>query len=1016
MNVRNDAPGSAIRILVVFALLGAACGTAHAQAQSTAPVPPQYRRLFAYYVDHRSMLEKSLNVIGLTNKDVGRSFTLIAGVSHYPRLPAGERELLAAEADKENLVRYLKNEEFFDEIVVLWDEDMNEANLSYFLHDYFPGRLHAFPKSRFLFAYSGHGFMDGKEGYLLGNSATSFADKKSAIDLRNLRGMVDDVVHAGYHVLVLLNSCYAGAFLTHTSFGSVYIPRHPGAHAITAGATQEKAWADRRIGRGSVFFEKLLTGLGGAADRIPEGGDGIITTSELYAYLRQEVEVSTDQSQNPQIGDLSVEQSEGEFFFLNRGRQVAKKLVPEWNPVVETPLGTGRPQQGAVAETTATESPLRTVSGLIALDGKTMEMGISGSFGDKTIEQNGGDLRLELSLSSANARYERIELRTATVTQKFTGTFSPRFGAPQIPIELSVTFYATVGTTRPSPELPMLPISTGEFRLSPFYSSTCGFACYYLEILGTWTARAPETQTFGTIRSTFQERGFAADTTAVIDPSAFPASVKLKGFAWHANSSGVQIPDLVNETVDGIPLRVSVTYTDFPGTRGADALLEAGPIPPNRPESSGASTPPQPPQSSNSENHGTTDTVAGTAQRHGANDQTNASARRGTAESTPPPAPSTVVTPPVATTQDQAQAVGAPPHIIPEDPVKAVQTVDRMRHSLTQILGKKDTITFLISWPDDDVTNLAFISSLLGEACRITPRQCWFTQQGSPGDLDRPPVKGSGRRGITIHGPDARALATALGEWFTTYSTSSFPSELNGYKEPETKEIIWVEIGPGSPWKPSSQTSPPQAAQSPPPTTFLDRVVQENRGLTPDDRNRFSTELYECDQFIKQSQAVGYKLDAEFGKLSNDRQSGALAKNVDDHIKFLRDLDTSAWDQYHGLQHLQEKWQYFPDQTEYVFSDNPFNAGEGLLLNAVEGMANSLTSWSKISNRDQQEILNIEAQQQVGFETNLRQFFDWANGTLQRIKQMRQSLDPNGVVQPIPPNRGAPAPAMFSSN
>src|SRR4029077_1260740 len=139
-------------------------------------------------------------------------------------------------------------------------------------------------------------------------------------------------------------------------------------------------------------------------------------------------------------------------------------------------------------------------------------------------------------------------------------------------------------------------------------------------------------------------------------------------------------------------------------------------------------------------------------------------------------------------------------------------------------------------------------------------------------------------------------------------------------------------------------------------------------------------------------------------------------KNVDDHIQSFRDFDTSAWGQYHGLQRLQEKWQYFPDQTEYVFGDNPFNAGEGILVNTVEGMASALTSWSKISNRDQKEILDIEAQQQVDFEKDLRQFFDWANGTLQRIKQMRQSLAPNGVVQPIPTNTPAPAPAMFSSN
>src|SRR5271156_890033 len=302
-HVRNARLTSFLFAAVAVAPLTVAPGTAFAQAKP--PVPPQYTRLFAHYVDRRSMLEKSLNVIGMTNEDVGRSFAVIAGVSHYPRLPAGARELAAAQADRDKLVDYLKNEEFFDEIVVLWDEDMNQANLSYFLKDYFPNRVRSFPKSRFLFAYSGHGFLDGNEGYLLGNPATSFADKKSAIDLRNLREMIDNVVHAGYQVLVLLNSCYGGAFLTHTSFGGLYVPRNPGAHAITAGASQERTWADSRIGTGSVFFEKVLTGLGGAADRIPEGGDGIITTSELYGYLRQEVEVSTDQRQNPQLGDLS---------------------------------------------------------------------------------------------------------------------------------------------------------------------------------------------------------------------------------------------------------------------------------------------------------------------------------------------------------------------------------------------------------------------------------------------------------------------------------------------------------------------------------------------------------------------------------------------------------------------------------------------------------------------------------------------------------------------------------------
>jgi hypothetical protein len=246
------------------------------------------------------------------------------------------------------------------------------------------------------------------------------------------------------------------------------------------------------------------------------------------------------------------------------------------------------------------------------------------------------------------------------------------------------------------------------------------------------------------------------------------------------------------------------------------------------------------------------------------------------------------------------------------------------------------------------------------------------------------------------------------------------PPENNAARETKPPKTRATTEPPRTPAFSTAIQTPPrmpqQAAPSPSAATFLDRVVQENRGLTPDDRNRLSTELYECDQFIKQSQTVGSKLSAELAKLSNDRQSGALAKNVDDHIRFLRALDAPAWDQYHELQRLQGKWQYFRDQTEYVFGNNPFNAGEGFLVTTADGLPNALTSWSKISNRDEREILDIEAQQQLEFVQDMRQFFDWADGTLLRIKQMRESLDPNGIVQPIPTNAVPPAPSMFMLN
>jgi Caspase domain len=300
-------------------------------------VPQEYRRLFARYVDSRSLPEKALNLVGLTGQDVGRSFALIAGVTRYPNMPQAERELKPSEADLRQLAAYLRDQEFFDEIVVLRDADMKYETLRYFLEVYFPERLQKSPKSRFLFAYSGHGITEGNAGYLLTSSARNMQDKGSSINLNIVRDLVDSTVEAGHQVLVLINACYSGAFLRRPFGPTRYVPKNPGAHAITAGGAKELTWHDPRLGEGSVFFEKLLAGLGGQADSSPVNpdgsrGDGIITVDELAAYLKQEIRISSDEHQNPMDGDISKNGSMGGFFFLNRQRQVSKGYVKDWNP------------------------------------------------------------------------------------------------------------------------------------------------------------------------------------------------------------------------------------------------------------------------------------------------------------------------------------------------------------------------------------------------------------------------------------------------------------------------------------------------------------------------------------------------------------------------------------------------------------------------------------------------------------------------------------------------------------
>src|SRR4051812_44769981 len=85
-----------------------------------------------------------------------RSLALIVGISEYPNSPG--MNLAAARKDVDNLKAFLKDSQQFDEIVVLENQDATEANIRYFLGKYFVRRGIQFDtKSRFLFAYSGHG-------------------------------------------------------------------------------------------------------------------------------------------------------------------------------------------------------------------------------------------------------------------------------------------------------------------------------------------------------------------------------------------------------------------------------------------------------------------------------------------------------------------------------------------------------------------------------------------------------------------------------------------------------------------------------------------------------------------------------------------------------------------------------------------------------------------------------------------------------------------------------------------
>ncbi|NKL74803.1 hypothetical protein GFM09_37485 [Rhizobium leguminosarum bv. viciae] len=314
---------------------GATEPVAALQVKSPEWVPEKYRKFIFRSTDERPGWEKALNDIGLSANKKQTAFALVAGISKYPKL-GSKGDLWPARIDVEKMVSYLsKDPESFNDIVVLFDEDMTEENLRYFLASYFPHRFAEFKGSRFLFTYSGHGVTNAKnQGYLLTSNAVDFDPSHNydaRISFATLRAYFQEVVNSGHQVLALINACFGAEFNQSSfSFGpdKPLRPTKPGAFSITAGASQELTWSDQNFGisegrRGSVFFEGIFAGLDGAADKLPQ--DGIIDVRELYTYLHSTISRFSDERQNPTGGDLVPTGSAGGFYFLNHATQEEKQ-------------------------------------------------------------------------------------------------------------------------------------------------------------------------------------------------------------------------------------------------------------------------------------------------------------------------------------------------------------------------------------------------------------------------------------------------------------------------------------------------------------------------------------------------------------------------------------------------------------------------------------------------------------------------------------------------------------------
>ena len=161
------------------------------------------------------------------------------------------------------------------------------------------------------------------------------------------------------HGLLILDCCFSGAFKWSSGFRDIVFDlpsviyeqrfhqylKDPAWQVITSSASDQKALdvlqnhsLGLREDKGkdhSPFALALLKGISGDADMIPKGkGDGVITATELYTYLRDVVEDATMASskrQTPALFSLK-KHDKGQYVFLHPRHPFNLPPAPDRNP------------------------------------------------------------------------------------------------------------------------------------------------------------------------------------------------------------------------------------------------------------------------------------------------------------------------------------------------------------------------------------------------------------------------------------------------------------------------------------------------------------------------------------------------------------------------------------------------------------------------------------------------------------------------------------------------------------
>jgi peptidoglycan/xylan/chitin deacetylase (PgdA/CDA1 family)/uncharacterized caspase-like protein len=204
-----------------------------------------------------------------------------------------------------------------DHIFTLLNGDATRQNILSLLGDKFANPNMVQRDDRVLVFYAGHGatrkLASGRElGYIIPVDADLANYEGSAISMTNFQDISEAI--PAKHLLFVMDSCYSGLALTRG--GGVLasqnylseISRREARQMFTAGGADQQV-SDNGPNGHSIFTWTLLQGLDGRADL---NGDGVITATELAAYVAPAVSALSHQT--PAFGNLPGTEG-GDFIF-----------------------------------------------------------------------------------------------------------------------------------------------------------------------------------------------------------------------------------------------------------------------------------------------------------------------------------------------------------------------------------------------------------------------------------------------------------------------------------------------------------------------------------------------------------------------------------------------------------------------------------------------------------------------------------------------------------------------------